>query len=45
MSLTVKTSQALRDIARDIPMELLLVVTDAPYRAPTPDRGARDEPS
>ena len=43
--LTFKTSQALRDIARDIPMERLLVETDAPYLAPTPYRGKRNEPS
>lgn len=43
--LTFKTSQALRDIARDIPMEHLLVETDAPYLAPTPYRGKRNEPS
>ncbi|HEV7326175.1 MAG TPA: TatD family hydrolase [Bosea sp. (in: a-proteobacteria)] len=43
--LTFKTSGALRDIARDIPMERLLVETDAPYLAPTPYRGKRNEPS
>lgn len=43
--LTFKTSQALRDIARDIPLERLLVETDAPYLAPTPYRGKRNEPS
>lgn len=43
--LTFKTSQALRDIARDIPLEHLLVETDAPYLAPTPYRGKRNEPS
>jgi len=43
--LTFKTSEALRAIARDIPMERLLVETDAPYLAPTPYRGKRNEPS
>lgn len=43
--LTFKTSGALRDIARDIPLERLLVETDAPYLAPTPYRGKRNEPS
>lgn len=43
--LTFKTSEALRAIARDIPMEHLLVETDAPYLAPTPYRGKRNEPS
>lgn len=43
--LTFKTSQALRDIAREIPLDRLLVETDAPYLAPTPYRGKRNEPS
>jgi TatD DNase family protein len=43
--LTFKTSEALRAIAREIPLERLLVETDAPYLAPTPYRGKRNEPS
>jgi TatD DNase family protein len=43
--LTFKTSEALRAIARDIPLAHLLVETDAPYLAPTPYRGKRNEPS
>ena len=43
--LTFKTSEALRAIAREIPAERLLVETDAPYLAPTPYRGKRNEPS
>lgn len=43
--LTFKTSEALRAIARDIPMDRLLVETDAPYLAPTPYRGKRNEPA
>ncbi len=43
--LTFKTSEALRAIARGIPMERLLVETDAPYLAPTPYRGKRNEPA
>ena len=43
--LTFKNSQELRDIAADIPMDRLLVETDAPYLAPTPYRGKRNEPS
>lgn len=43
--LTFKTSGALRDIALDVPLEHLLVETDAPYLAPTPYRGKRNEPS
>ncbi len=43
--LTFKNSQELRNIAADIPMNRLLVETDAPYLAPTPYRGKRNEPS
>ena len=42
---TFKNSQALRDIARDVPLERLLVETDAPFLAPTPHRGKRNEPA
>ncbi|MAM09217.1 MAG: LuxR family transcriptional regulator [Rhizobiaceae bacterium] len=43
--LTFKKSDDLRAIAADVPMERLLVETDAPYLAPTPFRGKRNEPS
>ena len=43
--LTFKNSQELRDIARDLPADRLLVETDAPFLAPTPHRGKRNEPS
>ena len=43
--LTFKNSQELRDIARDVPMDRLLVETDAPYLAPMPQRGKRNEPA
>jgi TatD DNase family protein len=43
--LTFKKSENLRDIARGIPLESLLVETDAPYLAPVPMRGRRNEPS
>jgi TatD DNase family protein len=43
--LTFKNSQNLRDIARDVPMERLLVETDAPFLAPIPMRGQRNEPA
>ena len=42
--LTFPRSQELRDIARDIPLDRLLVETDAPYLAPVPFRGKRNEP-
>ncbi|PTM42902.1 TatD family hydrolase [Bosea sp. 124] len=43
--LTFKTSEELRRIARMVPRERLLVETDAPYLAPVPFRGKRNEPS
>jgi TatD DNase family protein len=43
--LTFKNSQDLRDVARDIPLDRLLVETDAPFLAPIPHRGGRNEPS
>ncbi len=43
--LTFPKSQEIRDIARDVPAERLLVETDAPYLAPVPLRGKRNEPA
>ena len=43
--LTFPKSQKIRDIARDLPLERLLVETDAPYLAPVPVRGKRNEPA
>ncbi|WP_026380267.1 TatD family hydrolase [Afifella pfennigii] len=43
--LTFKKSEELRAIARDLPADRLLVETDAPYLAPTPFRGKRNEPA
>ncbi len=43
--LTFKNSQEIRDIAAGVPMDRLLVETDAPYLAPVPLRGKRNEPS
>jgi TatD DNase family protein len=42
---TFKKSQALRDIARDVPLDRLLVETDAPFLAPEPYRGKTNEPA
>jgi TatD DNase family protein len=43
--LTFPRSSELRDIARDIPADRLLVETDAPYLAAVPFRGKRNEPA
>ncbi|MBU6473651.1 MAG: TatD family hydrolase [Alphaproteobacteria bacterium] len=42
---TFKKADALRDTLRMVPLERLLVETDAPYLAPLPYRGKRNEPS
>ena len=42
---TFKKSEGLRAIARDVPHDRILVETDAPYLAPTPHRGRRNEPA
>lgn len=43
--ITFKKADELRDIARHLPLERLLVETDAPYLAPIPNRGKRNEPA
>lgn len=43
--LTFRNSQDIRDIAAAVPHERLLVETDAPYLAPVPHRGKRNEPA
>ncbi|VTZ28512.1 putative metallodependent hydrolase [Methylocella tundrae] len=42
---TFKKSQELREIARVVPMDRLLIETDAPFLAPVPHRGKRNEPA
>jgi TatD DNase family protein len=42
---TFKNAQALRDIAREVPLDRILVETDAPYLAPEPMRGRANEPA
>lgn len=43
--LTFKNAREIRDIAENVPIDRLLVETDAPYLAPTPHRGRRNEPA
>jgi len=43
--LTFKKSEDLRETAAMVPMDRLLVETDAPYLAPVPMRGKRNEPA
>jgi TatD DNase family protein len=43
--LTFKRSEELREIAKTVPTDRLLVETDAPYLAPQSHRGKRNEPA
>lgn len=43
--ITFKKSDELRAIARDIPRDRLIIETDAPFLAPVPHRGKRNEPA
>jgi len=42
---TFRNAEELRSIVRDLPLDRLLVETDAPYLAPVPYRGKRNEPA
>jgi TatD DNase family protein len=42
---TFPRAESLRDAARTVPLDRLLVETDAPYLAPVPHRGKRNEPA
>jgi TatD DNase family protein len=42
---TFPKAQSLRDVVRDVPLDRILVETDAPYLAPVPYRGKRNEPA
>ncbi|MNT38865.1 putative deoxyribonuclease YcfH [compost metagenome] len=42
---TFKKSEELREVAREVPEDRFLIETDAPYLAPPPYRGKRNEPA
>ena len=42
---TFNSAKSLRDMCKDVPLNRLLVETDAPYLAPNPYRGKRNEPA
>ncbi len=44
-SITFKNAESFREIVKKIPLESLLVETDAPFLTPEPFRGKRNEPS
>lgn len=43
--ITFKNAIELQQIVKSLPLESLLVETDSPYLAPTPHRGARNQPA
>jgi TatD DNase family protein len=44
-NLTYPKAQPLRDVAAQLPVDGILVETDAPWLAPAPNRGKRNEPA
>lgn len=42
---TFKKAQDLRDVAKQVPLDRLLIETDCPFLAPVPYRGWRNEPA
>jgi TatD DNase family protein len=44
-NVTFKKAENLRDVARVVPLEHLLVETDCPFLSPVPFRGRRNEPA
>ena len=44
-NVTYPKAQPLRDVALQVPLDQLLIETDAPFLAPVPNRGQRNEPA
>jgi TatD DNase family protein len=44
-NVTFPKAQSIRDAAREVPMERMLIETDSPFLAPLPYRGKRNEPA
>jgi TatD DNase family protein len=42
---TFKSAKDLKEVARRVPIERMLIETDSPYLAPMPHRGKRNEPA
>jgi TatD DNase family protein len=44
-NITFPKAQQIRDAAREVPLDRMLIETDCPYLAPVPHRGKRNEPA
>jgi TatD DNase family protein len=44
-NLTFPKAQQIRDAAKEVPLDRMLIETDCPFLAPTPHRGKRNEPA
>ena len=42
---TFRNAESLRDVARRVPLERVLIETDSPYLAPVPNRGRTNQPA
>jgi TatD DNase family protein len=42
---TFKSASSLKEVAKQVPLERILVETDSPYLAPVPHRGATNQPA
>ena len=44
-NLTFPKAQPIRDVAKEVPLDRILIETDSPFLAPVPHRGKRNEPA
>jgi TatD DNase family protein len=44
-NVTFPKAQSIRDVARELPLDRILIETDCPFLAPMPHRGKRNEPA
>ena len=44
-NITFPKAQPIRDAAKEVPLDRMLIETDSPFLAPVPHRGKRNEPA